>query len=88
MATILTPSHLLIPEQDVARLVVENVVVDRSLARTVSHVKLNPRRNLDFAKAIQISKEMHFQGIYSLETGGPDPYADQQRVLDALLQNL
>jgi hypothetical protein len=58
------------------------------LARTVSHVKDNPRRGLDFAKAIQISKEMNFQGVYSLETGGPDEYAGMQKVLDELLANL
>ena len=58
------------------------------LARTVSHVKYNPNRGLDFAKAIQISKELNFQGVYSLETGGPDPYAAMQKVLDMLLQYL
>ena len=57
------------------------------LSRTVSHVKTG-RRGLDFAKAIQISKEMKFQGVYSLETGGPDPYEGQQTVLDMLLENL
>jgi xylose isomerase-like TIM barrel protein len=57
------------------------------LAKTVSHVKWNPER-FDFAKAIGISKQMGFQGIYSMETGGPEPYAMQQQLLDYLLMNL
>ena len=56
------------------------------LSLTVSHVKMNAR--FDFAKAIRISKEMGFKGVYSLETGGADPYAAAQRVLDALLSNM
>ncbi|HEY2013304.1 MAG TPA: hypothetical protein VGH38_07365, partial [Bryobacteraceae bacterium] len=58
------------------------------LSRTVSHVKLSPTRGLDFAKAIQISKEMGFKGVYSLEAGGPDPHATVQKLLDELLKNL
>lgn len=58
------------------------------LARNICHVKLSPSRGLDFAKAIQISKELNFQGVYSIETGGPDPYAAMQKVLDELLKNL
>jgi hypothetical protein len=54
------------------------------LAKTVSHVKLNPNRHLDFAKAIQISKEMYFQGTYDLEASE----ATMQTVLDKLLENL
>ena len=42
----------------------------------------------DFARAIRISKEMDFKGVYSLETGGPDPYAAAQTVLDELLKNM
>jgi hypothetical protein len=57
------------------------------LSITVSHVKRNPAR-FDFAKAIRISKEMGFKGVYSLETGGPDPYAAAQTVLDELLKNM
>ena len=57
------------------------------LAKTVSHVKWNPGK-FDFAKAIRISKEMGFQGVYSLETGGPEPYATVQKLLDRLLENL
>jgi Xylose isomerase-like TIM barrel len=57
------------------------------LAVTVSHVKLNPAR-FDFARAIRISKEMDFRGVYSLETGGPDPHAAVQTLLDELLKNM
>ena len=57
------------------------------LAITVSHVKWNPEK-FDFAKVIQISKEMNFKGVYSLETGGPEPYARVQTLLDRLLENL
>jgi sugar phosphate isomerase/epimerase len=57
------------------------------LAKTVSHVKWNPGK-FDFAKAIRISKEMGFRGVYSLETGGPEPYATVQKLLDRLLENL
>jgi sugar phosphate isomerase/epimerase len=57
------------------------------LALTVSHVKWNPAK-FDFKKAIQISKEMGFKGVYSLETGGPEPYARVETVLDRLLENL
>jgi sugar phosphate isomerase/epimerase len=54
------------------------------LSKTVSHVKFNPNRHLDFAKAIQISKEMDFQGTYDLEASE----ATMQAVLDKLLENL
>jgi hypothetical protein len=57
------------------------------LSITVSHVKMNAAR-FDFANAIRISKEMEFKGVYSLETGGPDPYAAAQTVLDELLKNM
>jgi len=57
------------------------------LAKTVSHVKWNPER-FNFATAISISKEMGFKGVYSMETGGPEPYAMQQQLLDYLLTNL
>jgi len=58
------------------------------LALTVSHVKWNPQK-FDFAKVIQISKDMGFKGVYSLETrGGPEPYATIQTLLDRLLENL
>jgi hypothetical protein len=57
------------------------------LSKTVSHVKWNPER-FNFATAISISKEMGFKGVYSMETGGPEPYAMQQELLDRLLMNL
>lgn len=57
------------------------------LARTVGHVKIS-RRGLDFGKAIQISKEMNFQGVYSIETETSDPYNEMQKVLDLLMENL
>ena len=57
------------------------------LAKTVSHVKWNPER-FNFATAISISKEMGFKGVYSMETGGPEPYAMQQQLLDYLVANL
>jgi len=57
------------------------------LSKTVSHVKWNPER-FNFATAIGISKEMGFKGVYSMETGGPEPYAMQQQLLDYLLMNL
>ena len=57
------------------------------LAKTVSHVKWNPER-FNFATAIRISKEMDFKGVYSMETGGPEPYAMQQQLLDYLVANL
>jgi Xylose isomerase-like TIM barrel len=57
------------------------------LSKTVSHVKWNPER-FNFATAIAISKKMGFKGVYSMETGGPEPYAMQQELLDKLLINL
>ncbi len=54
------------------------------LAKTVSHVKFNSNRHLDFAKAIQISKQMDFQGTYDLEASE----ATIPAVLDKLLENL
>jgi hypothetical protein len=56
------------------------------LSHNFCHVKLNAR--FDFANTIRISKEMGFQGVYSVETGGPDPYAAVQKVVDALVENL
>jgi hypothetical protein len=57
------------------------------LSKTVSHVKWDPER-FNFATAIGISKEMGFKGVYSMETGGPEPYAMQQQLLDYLVMNL
>ncbi len=56
------------------------------LARTVQHVTLSPR--FDIANTIRIAKEVGFKGWYSIETGGPDPWASTQKVVDALVQNL
>lgn len=56
------------------------------LSYNVSHVKMSPR--FDFANAIRISKQMGFKGVYSIETGGSDPYAKVQTILDALLVNM
>ena len=38
------------------------------LAITVSHVKWNPEK-FDFAKVVEISKEMNFKGVYSHRNG-------------------
>jgi len=57
------------------------------LALTVSHVKSNPNR-FSLSTAVGISKQMSFKGIYSLETGGPEPYAMQQTLLDKLMEYL
>jgi len=57
------------------------------LALTVSHVKWNPDR-FSLSTAVGISKEMGFKGTYSLETGGPEPYAMQQSLLDKLMMYL
>jgi hypothetical protein len=54
------------------------------LARTVQHV--SPA--FDIANTIKISKEMGFKGWYSIETGGSEPWASIQKVIDSLLQNL
>ena len=56
-------------------------------ALTVSHVKWNPDR-FSLATAVGISKEVGFKGIYSLETGGPEPYAMQQDLLNKLMAYL
>jgi hypothetical protein len=54
-----------------------------------SHAHYAPDR-YDEAKAIGISKEVGYKGLYSIETSsrnnGPDPYAAVQSVRDALLQ--
>jgi len=53
-----------------------------------THVKLLPDR-FDFAKAVGISKEMGFKGLYSIEasrTVAPDPFQAVQIVLDELLK--
>lgn len=53
-----------------------------------SHAHYAPDR-YDEAKAIGISKEAGYKGLYSIETGrnnGPDPYQNVQMVRDALLK--
>ncbi len=57
------------------------------LALTVSHVKWNPEK-YDFKKVVQISKEMNFKGVYSIEAGGPEPYERVQTMVDRLVENL
>jgi hypothetical protein len=54
------------------------------LARTVQHI--TPR--FEIANVIKVSKELGFQGWYSIEGGGADPWASIQKVIDALVQNL
>ncbi len=57
------------------------------LARTVQHINDSRRSNLPLA--IKLSKELGFKGWFSIETdGGPDAWAQVQRVIDALLQYL
>jgi hypothetical protein len=53
-----------------------------------THVKLAPDR-FDFAKAVGISKEMGYSGVYSIEasrTLAPDPFQAVQIVLDELVK--
>lgn len=57
------------------------------LALTVSHVKWNPDR-FSLATAVGISKEMGFKGTYSIESGGPEPYALLQTIVDRLMEYL
>ena len=55
-----------------------------------SHCHYNPERYNE-ANAIQISKEVGYKGLYSIEAGannGPDPYASVQTILDELLRDL
>ena len=57
------------------------------LARTVQHINDSPRSNLP--TAIKLSKELGFQGWFSIETdGGPDAWAQIQNVINALLRYL
>ena len=55
-----------------------------------SHAHYAPERYSE-AKAIQISKEVGYKGLYSIEAGrnnGPDPYAAVQSIVDELLKDL
>lgn len=56
------------------------------LSYNFCHVKMSAR--FDFANSIKLSKELGFKGVYSIETGGPDPYAAVQKVVDGLLENM
>jgi hypothetical protein len=57
------------------------------LALTVSHAKWDPDR-FSLATAVRVSKEMGFKGTYSIESGGPEPYALLQTMLDRLMEYL
>lgn len=57
------------------------------VALTVSHVKWGPDR-FNLATAVGISKEMGFKGTYSIESGGPEPYALLQTMVDRLMEYL
>jgi hypothetical protein len=55
-----------------------------------SHCHYDPARFSE-ANAIQISKEVGYRGLYSIEatkTNGPDPYIAVQTVLDELLKDI
>jgi sugar phosphate isomerase/epimerase len=55
-----------------------------------SHAHYAPERYSE-AKAIQISKEVGYKGLYSIEAGrnnGPDPYAAVQSIVEELLKDL
>jgi hypothetical protein len=56
---------------------------------TSSHFKYMPDL-FDSARAIQISKEVGYKGLYSIEAEPltPDPYPFVQTILDVLLRNL
>lgn len=54
------------------------------LARTVQHINDSPRSNLPLA--IKLSKQLGFKGWFSIETdGGPDSWAEIQKVINSLL---
>jgi sugar phosphate isomerase/epimerase len=58
------------------------------VAITVCHAKLK-QGGLDFALCMQISKQAHFGGVYSIEAGGKgDAYEEVQQVMDRLVQSL
>jgi Xylose isomerase-like TIM barrel len=55
-----------------------------------SHVKLNPDR-YDLAKALAVSKDVGYKGLYSIEAGGNggrDPYDAVQKIYDVLIANI
>ncbi|MGD0920424.1 MAG: TIM barrel protein [Terriglobia bacterium] len=62
-------------------------------ARTVCHAKASRRREQGddaqfVARCVQLSKQAGFRGIYSIESGGPDPYGAVQHVIDLLTQSI
>ncbi len=55
-----------------------------------AHVKHIPEK-FDTAEAIKLSKELGYEGIYTIEAranNGPNPYAAVQAILDVLLANI
>ena len=52
-----------------------------------SHCHYAPER-WNFADAIQVSKEVGYKGLYTIEHGGPDPYTAVQTVIDELLKDI
>lgn len=57
------------------------------LARTVQHINDSWRSNLPLA--VRLSKQLGFKGWFSIETnGGPDAWAEIQKVVNALLRYL
>jgi len=55
-----------------------------------SHIKHIPEK-FNTVDAIKLSKELGYQGIYTIEArsnNGPDPYAAVQSILDILLANI
>ena len=55
------------------------------------HVKLNPAR-YDLPAALALTKELGYQGLYSIESGGSaagaDPHENVQRIYDVLVASL
>ena len=57
------------------------------LAGEVAHAKL--REGQDFSRCMRMAAESGFNGVFSVEAGGPgDPYAEVQTIVDALVVNL
>jgi xylose isomerase-like TIM barrel protein len=54
------------------------------------HVKLNPAR-YDLPAALELTKELRYRGLYSIEAGGgagTDPHQNVQNIYDVLLANI
>jgi hypothetical protein len=55
------------------------------------HVKLNPAR-YDLPAALALTKEIGYQGLYSIESGGSsagtDPHENVQKIYDVLIANI